>query len=464
MTGSVLVVDDVPQNVRLLEAKLQNEYYTVHSVYSGVECLEKVKDISPDIILLDVMMPELDGFETCRRLKADVETAHIPVVMVTALGEVSDRIEGLQSGANDFISKPIDEMHLFARVKSLVRLKTMTDELRVRNQTSAQFGPTAEQFLTSLQEDITGKIMVIDDDVVQSKKMLTILSEQGHDVDVIHYKDMLDVLSHADYDLVIISTMLDDEDGVRLATHVRSQESTRNISLIVLVDEDNRPLLAKALEVGIDDYVMTPIESNELLVRVQTQLKRKKYQDALRTNFQESISAATIDPLTNLFNRRYLDVHLEHLMQQAFEKSSDLSVMILDIDHFKAVNDKPGWGHHIGDEVLVELAQRLKNTVRTMDLIARMGGEKFVVVMPNASIDTAEKVAQRIRYNIEDTPFTISAEPGTCNCTVSIGVSTLKHSEGDNPALILQRADETLYIAKNNGRNMVVTSEQSHLW
>jgi two-component system, cell cycle response regulator len=130
MSARVLVVDDLLPNVKLLEAKLNSEYYDVLTARSGIEALEVVKNNPPDIILLDVMMPEMDGFETCRRLKADPTVSHIPVVMVTALSEVEDRVQGLKAGADDFLTKPINDLALFARIRSLVRLKIMTDELR----------------------------------------------------------------------------------------------------------------------------------------------------------------------------------------------------------------------------------------------------------------------------------------------------------------------------------------------
>src|SRR5512140_1090826 len=140
MTARVLVVDDILSNVKLLEAKLSAEYFEVVSAFNGLECLAKIDESVPDIVLLDVMMPGMDGFEVCRRIKANPKCAHVPVVMVTALDQPSDRVAGLDAGADDFLTKPVDDAALFARVRSLVRLKMMTDELRMREATGQSMG------------------------------------------------------------------------------------------------------------------------------------------------------------------------------------------------------------------------------------------------------------------------------------------------------------------------------------
>ena len=463
MTGKVLVVDDLEQNVKLLEVKLSGEYYTVFTAYSGIEALEKVKDTSPDIILLDVMMPELDGFETCKRLKSDPETAHIPVVMITALSDIEDRIQGLNSGADDFLTKPIDEVHLFARVKSLIRLKVMIDELRMRDKTGEDLGiSNANPFSTDTH--VPGSILVIDDDIVQLRRIQEHLGEQGHSVQGVDHEEALEVAGSGNFDLVIINTLLDDTDGLRLAMQIRSGEETRKIPIMILVDEDDKPRLIKGLEIGVDDYIITPIDSNELVARANTQIKRKKYQDALRESYVENISAAVIDSLTKLYNRRYLDAHLTNMVEEENDKKGDLSIMGVDIDHFKLVNDRPGWGHDVGDEVLQQVADRIRNSVRTTDLATRPGGEEFVVVMPNTKGETAEKVAERMRQNMAATPFKISAEPYETNITISVGVASINKEGNDTATELLKRADEALFTAKQNGRNQVVVAGNSSSW
>src|SRR6266576_523091 len=172
MTARVLVVDDVELNVKLLEAKLSSEYFEVIAADNGPTALAMAEGELPDIILLDVMMPRMDGFEVCRRLKANPRTTDIPVVMVTALSDVADRLRGLEAGADDFLTKPVNDIALFARVRSLVRLKRMMEELRLREEVCRQFG-TAD---TALAEDPTpARIILIEEDQFAAARMAEIL-------------------------------------------------------------------------------------------------------------------------------------------------------------------------------------------------------------------------------------------------------------------------------------------------
>lgn len=453
MTGKVLVIDDLLPNVKLLEAKLSNEYYDVTSAMSGAEGIEKAKAILPDIILLDVMMPEMDGFETCRRLKGDVNFAHIPVVMVTALSDIQDRVKGLEAGADDFITKPINDIHLLARTRSLVRIKLMLDELRMRDKTSLEFGISA----SPQTENIVGNILLIDDDVVQSKVMEKHLTAKGHTVKMAQPNVALEDIAANDFDLIVVSTLLADADGLRLCSQIRSQEKSRQIPLLILVEEEERHMLIKGLEMGINDYLICPVDANELVARAKTQIRRKNYQDALRGSVEKTLNMAVVDSLTKLFNRRYLDVHLKNMVEQSVANKSDLSVLAIDIDHFKKVNDGEGLGHHIGDEVLRQVAERIQNAIRNTDLATRPGGEEFVVLMPNTPLKQAEEVAERIRNTIAATPFTISARDGKLNCTISIGVAEVNKA-GDNQIELLKRADTALYRAKHEGRNRVIAA------
>src|SRR6201985_1635572 len=162
MTARVLVVDDILSNVKLLEAKLTAEYFEVVTAFNGVDALARVEEHGTDIILLDVMMPGMDGFEVARRIKGNPKTAHVPVVMVTALDQPSDRVAGLEAGADDFLTKPVDDAALFARVRSLVRLKMMTDELRMRESTGQSMG-LIDPAETLLDANPSGRILVIED-------------------------------------------------------------------------------------------------------------------------------------------------------------------------------------------------------------------------------------------------------------------------------------------------------------
>jgi two-component system cell cycle response regulator len=450
MTAQILVVDDIPANVKLLEAKLTSEYYDVITARDGFEAITQAKAHKPDIILLDVMMPGMDGFETCRKIKEDPEISHIPVVMVTALSEKADRLKGLDCGADDFLTKPINDMALFARVKSLIRIKMLLDELRLRDKTSLQMGIQSD---TQMVSDVSGaRVLLVDDDTVQGKQIVAKLGEEKYTVEWLEEStDALQKATAGDFDAVLISTTLGDADGLRLASQIKSQEETRNVPLLVLVDEDDTRLMYKSLELGINDYLTMPIDRNEMTARVRTQIRRKRYQEALRSNYQQSISMALTDGLTGLYNRHYLNTHLTNMVQESLKNNKPLALMIMDMDHFKQVNDT--YGHDAGDMVLKQLSFIIINVVRSTDLAARFGGEEFVILMPETDAQAAMTTANRVREQVEGTAFKINAQGQSINKTISIGVATL--NPGDTGEDLLKRADTMLYEAKNGGRNQV---------
>ncbi len=223
--------------------------------------------------------------------------------------------------------------------------------------------------------------------------------------------------------------------------------------ILVLVSEGDRRKLTQALEMGVNDYLTRPVDRNELVARVRTQLRKKRYADRLRRNVQLSLEMAITDQLTGLHNRRYMTSHLDNLMMQAAKSSKPLAFVIMDIDHFKAVNDTHG--HDIGDEVLREFAKRLGANIRGIDLACRYGGEEFVVVMPETDASFAYSVAERLRKSIETTPIEISRAPGKISITISIGIAAWE-GENDTAEALLHRADQALYSAKRSGRNRVV--------
>jgi len=452
MSARILVVDDVVPNVKILEAKLSVEYYDVITAYNGPDALELARDKSPDLILLDVMMPQMDGFEVCRRLKADTNTAHIPVVMVTALSEASDRVQGLEAGADDFLTKPVDDVALFARVKSLLRLKMMMDEFRLREETSQDLGVIGRDEPQETEQ--RGRILAIDDNNFSASQLKQVYEEK---YDVTVEGDMEEALVLArgsDFDLAVVSMSSSSFDPLRLCSRIRTFEETRQLPILTLVDEADGDKLVKGLELGVNDYVMRPIDNNELIVRTRTQVLRKQYQDRLRHNYHRSMELAVTDALTGLYNRRYMTNHLDTLLQKAKQEFKPVSVLIMDIDFFKNVNDTHG--HDVGDDVLKSFSNRIGKSVRGIDLACRFGGEEFVVVMPDTDMGVASGVAERLRREIAEHSFKVSAGALSLDLTASIGVTM--SVEGEDTDSVLKRADEALYQAKRDGRNRVVTN------
>jgi two-component system, cell cycle response regulator len=452
MTARVLVVDDILTNVKLLEARLSAEYFEVLSAFSGLEALQLLETERVDVVLLDVMMPGMDGFEVCRRIKQAARTMHLPVVMVTALDQPADKVQGLTAGADDFITKPVDDVALITRVKNLARLKALNDEMLMRVSSGVDMGLLASPFRDRGHLEAGARILLVEDQE-RAVQRVTAALRRMHTVDVeVDVSAALSRLGEGTYDLLIASLTLAGVDGLRLCGQVRSLERLRHLPIMIIVEPDDEQRLLRALDMGVNDYLTRPVDRQELLARVRTQLRRKRCSDQLRDSLSASVELAVTDPLTGLSNRRYLETHLKALSEQAKSSARPLSVLVTDIDHFKSVNDT--YGHAAGDDVLREVAQRLRRNIRGIDLVCRMGGEEFIIVMPDTAPERARLAGERVCSCIAAEPFQIG--PATqVRVTASVGLATLEHS-GEPLDSLLQRADEALYSAKRAGRNRVV--------
>lgn len=457
MSARVLVVDDIPVNVRLLEAKLSAEYFDVVTAGSGAEALQSIADHAPDIVLLDVMMPEMDGFAVCRHIKADSKTSHIPVVMVTALSDTSDRVRGLEAGADDFLTKPVNDLALFARVRSLVRLKTVMDEWRLREETCGKFDLLGVGGTATVDEGNDADVLMVESPGPTADRMAETLQRVGDRVTLAHKSaDALALCRSRSFDLLIVSLSMSGEDGLRLCSQLRSQEETRQVPILLVIDDFDTQRLVKGFDIGANDYLIRPVDTNELVARARTQIRRRRYQDRLRSNYERSLSLALTDSLTGLYNRRYTVRHLDGLMQRTRDNGKPVSVLLFDIDHFKSVNDT--YGHAAGDEVLRAIGQRASANLRGTDMVARFGGEEFVVVMSDTPRELAAMVADRIRERIAAEPISLPDNPAGLTVTVSIGVATTGLDD-TTPDDILRRADAAMYRAKAAGRNRVETDQ-----
>jgi two-component system cell cycle response regulator len=328
----------------------------------------------------------------------------------------------------------------------------MTDELRMRESTGQSMG-LIDPAETLLDANPAGRILVIEDRA-ESVAWFAAALKPTHDVaSVDTFEEALVRVKGGDYDLVVVSLGMRGFDGLRLCSQLRSLPEGRNVPILVVVSDGDRRKLTQALEMGVNDYLTRPVDKNELVARVRTQLRKKRYADRLRHNVQLSLEMAITDQLTGLHNRRYMSRHLDTLLDSAKKNNRPLTFVIMDIDFFKQVNDTHG--HDIGDEVLKEFASRIAANVRGIDLACRYGGEEFVVVMPDTDIAFAYSISERLRQSIETTPIKISSAPHQLPITISIGIAKCE-GEGDTADALLRRADQALYRAKRSGRNRVV--------
>ncbi len=453
MSARILVVDDVQANVRLLEARLKAEYFDVRTARGGEEALQIARSERIDVVLLDIMMPGLSGFEVCKELKSDAKTAPIPVVIVTALDSREDRVRALECGADDFLTKPVSEVALFARVKSLARLKATTDELLVRASAMKSVGIDPSAILTR-EVPVKGRVLVVDDHASTVDKAKAALGPNCVMETAGTADEALAIAGSKDFDLIITSRRLPGTDGLRLCCDLKSIDRSRFTPILMVTEPDDLEALRRALEMGVNDYVLRPIDEGELRARARTQIKRKHYADCLRNLVNDAVEMAITDPLTGLYNRRYLDSHLRSLLERSVERGEPVSLLMFDIDLFKSVNDIHG--HASGDAVLVEFAERLKDGIRGTNLVARFGGEEFIIVMPGTDLPAAASIADRLRCQVAGKPFSNEDMPDI-DVTVSVGVAPFQ-GVGDSADGLILRADKALYAAKREGRNRVVAA------
>ncbi len=454
MSARILVVDDILPNVKLLEVKLKGEYYDVLTATNGQDALKIAEEEKPDVILLDVMMPGMDGFEVCERLKSNPVTVHIPVIMVTALTDATDRVRGLESGADDFLSKPVNDVALMSRLRSLIRLKMIVDEWQIRENTANQLGVMDDKKTMMAESVENAKVLIIEDNTMENSKMAETLKRDNAKVTAVTVGERaIEEAKYEDFDLIVVSLNMIDEDGLRLCSFFRSNERTRSVPILMVGEEQDMKRIAQGLEIGAHDYILRPLDRNEFLARIRTQIRRKRYQDRLRTNYELSLSMALTDELTGLYNRRYLTVHLEKILGKFEIDKKPVTVLMMDIDHFKAVNDTHG--HDAGDDVLRIFSKRISDCLRSFDTVARMGGEEFIAILPDAPKDIAIQVAERLRRSIADKPIPSKGIGKELDITVSIGGFIMTES-GLSSDAVMKKADDALYEAKDAGRNCCV--------
>jgi two-component system, cell cycle response regulator len=327
----------------------------------------------------------------------------------------------------------------------------LTDELRSRTAGGEHLGLISDcEHLLGL--DRPGKVLLIDNGGGLHDRIRLALGDH-HEVTLAEGpQGAFDAAKRDDFELLIVNLDLEEYDGLRLCSQLRSLENTRQTPILIIFDPGEHQRMLRALEIGVNDYLVRPIDKQELLARVNTQVKRSRYTAKLRSSVQQSWELAITDPLTGLFNRRYMESQVAALVEDAVLREQPFALLVIDVDLFKAINDTHG--HDVGDRVLTELGQRIRDNLRAIDLACRIGGEEFMVALPDTDATAACAVAERLRRAVDAKPFDGGARPGALSLTISVGVAGVEDaSDGLEP--MLKRADEALYRAKREGRNRV---------
>lgn len=458
MSRKILIVDDLATNRIILKVKLNAACHETLQAVDGASALKLARSEQPKLILLDMLLPDISGIEVCRRLRADPATAHIPVVIVTASTDRDSRLRALESGADEFLSKPLNEVILLARIRSLLRAHETESELRLRSETWGDL---------NLAEDETVFTMPGHIGLVAAEPAIAIGWRSAL---APHLKERITILSPTDAlsdrpsgavpDIYLIAADLGAQGtGLRLIADLRSRVQSRHAAIALVLPEAEPDAAAMALDVGANDLLTLPLDPQETALRVTLHIRRKRRADQLRKAVSAGLRLAITDPLTGLYNRRYALAHLDRIAAQARDTGRRFAVMLLDLDRFKTVNDT--FGHGAGDAVLETVAARLRDNLRPVDLVARIGGEEFLVVLPEATLGTARIAAERLCRVIGDHPVPLPDGHSSVTVTISVGLALGPDLAPDmiEAAAIardtLDRADAALMAAKSDGRNQV---------
>lgn len=450
MTGRILVADEVPTNRIVLKAKLSAACHEVLQATSGREVIARARNDQPDLIILDVDLGDLDGVTVCKRLKADTRTGDIPVILMTRKGDANVRLAGLAAGADEFLAKPVQEATLLARVRNLIRASDTLRELRERNQTCRDLG-FAEAPPQNVRPDW---VVLVTEEPKRAGALAQAISRGSRrKVSVLSRKQVLGLHQPSSPDVfVLLAAPFQSSQHMQSLAELRAKSTARHAGVIVIAPQAAMAEAAMALDLGANDVVADTVSSEELDLRLELQLRGKRKADQLRATLADGLHQAVLDPLTGLYNRRYALHHLERMSQNARRTNRSFGVMMLDIDHFKRVNDR--FGHPTGDLILQEVARRLQETIRAVDLVARFGGEEFLVVIPDAEPEVTRNMAERLRCAIGDMPFELPRRQNPLGVTLSLG-GAMARPGWQNTKTLIANADKALYASKARGRNTV---------
>ena len=464
MPGQILVVDDQLLCRMILRAELGSACYDTILASTASEGLALAYEHLPDLILLDYNLPDGDGIDVCAKLRANPTTRNIPIILVSADQSRDARLRALERGADDFLCKPLDEAHLLSRIRVLLRHSAIEREYKAHGtgglrvglaEAGTDFAGPTRVTLVCTQNEARADDPVADVDPTLYDTRLTL-------------PDLLGAPAHARKpDLLILSPGCMDQNGLNLIADLRARHATRQMPIAAVLRPETPTPCAMVLDLGADDALRLPLDKAEFRLRIAAMLRRKQRHDALRRALGTELDMALRDPLTGLFNRRHAMAHLSGLLGEA-SGTAGFSILLIDMDNFKRVNDS--FGHVAGDDVLIEAAARMASVTRPQDVLARFGGEEFLLVLPEADMVQAILRAEAIRRQIEDRPFQVKTGEVTLPVTASIGVA-VHLGESQDPALplpeqireIIDRADQAMRMAKATGRNRVSTMDDAEV-
>lgn len=452
MVGKILIVDDVATNRIVQKVKLSAAFYQPLLASDAASCIAMARAERPDLILLEQVLPDMSNAEVLEKLSLDPITRSIPVIVITSQPDPRARIAALAAGAQDVLSRPVHDQVLLARIRSLIRARSDLDSAQDRS-APLQMNEPATAFT------YPGKVALVSANDASAKYWHGVLKADlpGQLTIFSGAQNLAAFLSHAEIatvpDVFVVETGLDDaEAGLRILSELRSSQVARHSAVCLIRPNADPERAAFAFDMGADDVFPSAMPPAEIIQRVQRLVSRKREADQHRAAVEDRLRQAVIDPLTGLYNRRFALPQLSHIAENAVAAGTSFATFVVDVDRFKGVNDR--FGHAAGDVVLVEVANRLATNLRAGDLLARIGGEEFLAVLPDIDLPEAQGIAERLCRAVSAEQFHL--HDGTAIAvTVSIGMAISHATPADQIMGLIEDADYALLAAKTAGRNQV---------
>lgn len=457
MPGKILIVDSVATNRIVLKVKLSSAFYQVAQAATAAEAMSIIQSHPPDLVLLSDDLCDGQKFGLCESIRSNLQSAHTPIIVLATNPDRTTRMQALIAGANDIIPKPMEDKVLLARLRSVLRSSETTEDLHLRDRTAhlLGFSETSDTFgqrvnvLFATPNARTG--------LTWSTRLKPFVPFALHHTVL---RNALRGISKTPPDIFIIAPDPDaKEDSLRLLAEIRAHAGTRQAGIIFVMQGNQPDTLIDALDLGANDVMTDGFDAEEIALRISSLVSQKRLADRLRKNVHDGLAAAVIDPLTGLFNRRYALPHLARITSQSQKRNTDIAVMVADLDHFKRINDR--YGHAVGDAVLTDIAQRFRENLRASDMVARIGGEEFLIAMPDTSRQEAIQYASTLCEAIGRTPVYLRTRDLQIPITISIGLAMSTDCIDPRSTTandLIERADRALYGAKSTGRNQVSLS------
>lgn len=448
----ILLVDDEPNNVKLISAMLFKEHFDIITAYDGKAALDIVNSRKIDLILMDIMMPEIDGYQVTQLVKQNPQTKDIPIILVTALQSEHDKKLGFDAGADEFLTKPINKIEIIARIRSMLRLKQYREQMVVRIQSEGQKNISSLNERSFRNKNAQSVLLVEDNDKDSKLIQRLIINEPYRLMRVKSGEEAISLAMNEKIDLILLDIILPGLDGYQVCQYLKNNDRTRDIQIVMITGLSDLESRLKGVEEGVDDFLVKPIDNRELKSRINALLRKKAYHDLLQSHREQALSLAVTDGLTQLYNQSYFKRYLDIEIARAQCHQYNVGLLIADLDDFKKYNDE--LGHLFGDEILRFFARLIRSHIQEIDFPVRYGGEEFAIVFPYAEVEKVIAVSERIRKSVEQYVFQEVENPLLARITVSIGIAfcpidAIKSNE------LIEKADHRLYRAKKSGKNRI---------